>query len=225
MWADLRRPELRPLERLFFECYARAAQGEAPFTRLLPAAVRGWLDAADEHTGGAVDPGVRPPRPRRHPRPAARPRRDGRRGGRRRRGRGVRRPPARRAPIRPPGERHPQCAARNRFAAEPPPPRRPFRHRARAAAPVRCTTGLRSGRPASEARRRGVDRRARTHHGVGLGPARSVPARVHGLACTAASSPTTTSSASSRPGRLADASAQDQRGSGRPSGTSSADSW
>ncbi len=58
MWADLRRPELRPLERLFFECYARAAQGETPFTRLLPAAVRGWLDAADRHTGGAVDPAL-----------------------------------------------------------------------------------------------------------------------------------------------------------------------
>jgi AcrR family transcriptional regulator len=58
MWADLRRPELRALERLFFECYARAAQGEAPFTRLLPAAVRGWLDAAERHTGGAVDPAL-----------------------------------------------------------------------------------------------------------------------------------------------------------------------
>jgi AcrR family transcriptional regulator len=56
MWADLRRPELRPFERLFFECYSRAAQGEEPFTRLLPAAVQGWLDAADRHTGGAVDP-------------------------------------------------------------------------------------------------------------------------------------------------------------------------
>lgn len=58
MWADLRRPELRALERLFFECYARAAQGEVPFTRLLPAAVDGWLDAADRHTGGAVDPAL-----------------------------------------------------------------------------------------------------------------------------------------------------------------------
>jgi AcrR family transcriptional regulator len=47
MWADLRRPELRPFERLFFECYSRGAQGEAPFTRLLPNAVDGWLDAAD----------------------------------------------------------------------------------------------------------------------------------------------------------------------------------
>jgi len=46
MWADLRRPELRPFERLFFECYSRAAQGEAPFTRLLPGAVDSWLDAS-----------------------------------------------------------------------------------------------------------------------------------------------------------------------------------
>src|SRR3954464_7741076 len=45
MWADLRRPEVRPLERLFFECYSRAAQGEAPFTRLLPGAVDGWRAA------------------------------------------------------------------------------------------------------------------------------------------------------------------------------------
>ena len=56
MWADLRRPELRPFERLFFECYARAAQGEAPFTRLLPTAVDGWLAEVDERTGGAADP-------------------------------------------------------------------------------------------------------------------------------------------------------------------------
>jgi AcrR family transcriptional regulator len=55
MWADVRRPELRPFERLFFECYARAAQGEEPFTRMLPAAVDGWLEAAGEHAGGTVD--------------------------------------------------------------------------------------------------------------------------------------------------------------------------
>ena len=55
MWADLRRPELRPLERLFFECYSRAAQGEVPFTRLLPGAVQGWLDAAATYAGRAVD--------------------------------------------------------------------------------------------------------------------------------------------------------------------------
>lgn len=45
MWADVRRPELRPFERLFFECYARAAQGEPPFDRMVPGAVEGWLDA------------------------------------------------------------------------------------------------------------------------------------------------------------------------------------
>jgi AcrR family transcriptional regulator len=58
MWADLRRPELRPFERLFFECYARAAQGEKPFTRLLPAAVDGWLAQVDEISGGAADPAM-----------------------------------------------------------------------------------------------------------------------------------------------------------------------
>jgi AcrR family transcriptional regulator len=51
MWSDLRRPELRPLERLFFECYARGAQGEAPFDRMVPGAVHGWLHAAEEHAG------------------------------------------------------------------------------------------------------------------------------------------------------------------------------
>ena len=55
MWEDLRRPELRPFERLFFECYARAAQGEDPFTRLLPQAVNSWLDAVDERTPGKAD--------------------------------------------------------------------------------------------------------------------------------------------------------------------------
>lgn len=43
MWADLRRPELRQLERLFFECYSRAAQDEKPFTRMIPGAVDDWL--------------------------------------------------------------------------------------------------------------------------------------------------------------------------------------
>ena len=55
MWADLRRPELRPFERLFFECYARGAQGEEPFTRLLPSAIGGWLEAAREHAPGEAD--------------------------------------------------------------------------------------------------------------------------------------------------------------------------
>jgi AcrR family transcriptional regulator len=58
MWADLRRPELWPFERLFFECYARAAQGEEPFIRLLPRAVDGWLDDVDARAGGTVDRGL-----------------------------------------------------------------------------------------------------------------------------------------------------------------------
>jgi AcrR family transcriptional regulator len=58
MWADLRRPELRPFERLFFECYARAAQGEEPFTRLLPAAVYRWLAQVDEASDGTADPAL-----------------------------------------------------------------------------------------------------------------------------------------------------------------------
>jgi AcrR family transcriptional regulator len=53
MWADLRRPELRPFERLFFECYARGVQGEQPFARMLPGAVDTWLAA-----GKAVDPAL-----------------------------------------------------------------------------------------------------------------------------------------------------------------------
>jgi AcrR family transcriptional regulator len=53
MWADLRRPELRSFERLFFECYARGAQGEQPFARMVPAAVDAWL-AVD----ATVDPAL-----------------------------------------------------------------------------------------------------------------------------------------------------------------------
>jgi AcrR family transcriptional regulator len=58
MWADLRRPELWPFERLFFECYSRGAQGEAPFSRLVPYAVDGWLDAVDTRSGGTADPAL-----------------------------------------------------------------------------------------------------------------------------------------------------------------------
>jgi AcrR family transcriptional regulator len=50
MWADLRRPDLRHLERLFFECYSRAAQGEKPFTRMVPGAVDGWLREVEATT-------------------------------------------------------------------------------------------------------------------------------------------------------------------------------
>ncbi len=53
MWADLRRPELRPFERLFFECYARGVQGEQPFARMLPGAVEAWL-AEDVSTDPAL---------------------------------------------------------------------------------------------------------------------------------------------------------------------------
>jgi AcrR family transcriptional regulator len=53
MWANLRRPELRSFERLFFECYARGVQGEQPFARMLPGAVEEWL-AND----GSTDPAL-----------------------------------------------------------------------------------------------------------------------------------------------------------------------
>ncbi len=55
MWANLRRPELRAFERLFFECYARGAQGERPFASMLPRAVDAWL--ADE-VGTSIDPAM-----------------------------------------------------------------------------------------------------------------------------------------------------------------------
>jgi AcrR family transcriptional regulator len=58
MWADLHRPELRHLERLFFECYARAAQGEKPFARMVPGAVEGWLDEVAAVAGDAFDPAM-----------------------------------------------------------------------------------------------------------------------------------------------------------------------
>jgi AcrR family transcriptional regulator len=55
MWADVRRSELRHLERLFFECYARAAQGEKPFDRMVPGAVDGWLAEVDVVAGHSAD--------------------------------------------------------------------------------------------------------------------------------------------------------------------------
>ncbi|MCC6438476.1 MAG: TetR/AcrR family transcriptional regulator [Acidimicrobiales bacterium] len=42
-WRRLSDPGFAGRERLFFECYARGLQGEAPFDRLLPAAVTDWL--------------------------------------------------------------------------------------------------------------------------------------------------------------------------------------
>ena len=56
MWADVRRPELRRFERLFFECYARGAQGEQPFARMLPGAVESWLTEVDAKTEQTADP-------------------------------------------------------------------------------------------------------------------------------------------------------------------------
>lgn len=58
MWADLRRPELRSFERLFFECYARGAQGEEPFARIVPGAVDAWLADVDATTAGTMDPAL-----------------------------------------------------------------------------------------------------------------------------------------------------------------------
>ena len=46
LWERLSDPQLRPAERLFFECYARATRGEAPFASLLPGLVDDWLDVA-----------------------------------------------------------------------------------------------------------------------------------------------------------------------------------
>jgi AcrR family transcriptional regulator len=58
MWADLSRPELRPFERLFFECYSRGAQGEEPFSRMVPGAVDAWLAEVDTAADGTGDPAL-----------------------------------------------------------------------------------------------------------------------------------------------------------------------
>ena len=58
MWKILRQPRLRPFARLFFECYARAAHGEEPFTRMLPGAIDGWLAALDARSDGKGDPAL-----------------------------------------------------------------------------------------------------------------------------------------------------------------------
>ncbi|HEY7024344.1 MAG TPA: TetR/AcrR family transcriptional regulator [Candidatus Limnocylindrales bacterium] len=44
MWQRVTEPALWPAERLFFECYARALQGEEPFARMLPGAIDDWVD-------------------------------------------------------------------------------------------------------------------------------------------------------------------------------------
>jgi AcrR family transcriptional regulator len=58
MWDILCRPELRPFERLFFECYSRGVQGEQPFVRMVPGAVHGWLAEVDKVAGGSSDPAM-----------------------------------------------------------------------------------------------------------------------------------------------------------------------
>jgi len=58
MWANLCRPELRPFERLFFECYSRGAQGEEPFARMVPGAVDAWLAEVEKTAGGPGDPAL-----------------------------------------------------------------------------------------------------------------------------------------------------------------------
>jgi AcrR family transcriptional regulator len=52
MWDHLSDPALRPLERLFFESYARGASGEEPFAQLHPGAVESWLP--DRRDGALV---------------------------------------------------------------------------------------------------------------------------------------------------------------------------
>jgi AcrR family transcriptional regulator len=44
-WRHFANPRQAGRERLFFECYARAIQGEQPFARLVPEAVTTWVDA------------------------------------------------------------------------------------------------------------------------------------------------------------------------------------
>jgi hypothetical protein len=44
-WRRTSDPSLWPVERLFFECYARGAQGEPPFDRLVPKLVDDTLAA------------------------------------------------------------------------------------------------------------------------------------------------------------------------------------
>ena len=51
MWQRLSDPTLWPAERLFFECYARAARGEQPYASLLPGLVDDWLGATTSMSG------------------------------------------------------------------------------------------------------------------------------------------------------------------------------
>jgi len=54
-WRRTSVPSLWPIERLFFECYARGAQGEPPFDRLVPALVERTLEAVSTRADVSVD--------------------------------------------------------------------------------------------------------------------------------------------------------------------------
>ncbi len=54
-WRRTSVPSLWPIERLFFECYARAAQGEPPFDRLVPALVGQTLAAVSTRADVGAD--------------------------------------------------------------------------------------------------------------------------------------------------------------------------
>jgi AcrR family transcriptional regulator len=54
-WQRTSVPSLWPIERLFFECYARGAQGEPPFDRLVPALVEQTLAAVSTRADVGAD--------------------------------------------------------------------------------------------------------------------------------------------------------------------------
>lgn len=54
-WRRTSVPSLWPIERLFFECYARGAQGEPPFDRLVPALVEQTLAAVSTRADVSVN--------------------------------------------------------------------------------------------------------------------------------------------------------------------------
>ena len=53
-WQRTSNPSLWPVERLFFECYARGAQGEPPFDRLVPTLVDQTLSSLKERRADLV---------------------------------------------------------------------------------------------------------------------------------------------------------------------------
>jgi AcrR family transcriptional regulator len=54
-WRRTSVPALWPIERLFFECYARGTQGEPPFDRLVPALVEQTLAAVSTRADVRAD--------------------------------------------------------------------------------------------------------------------------------------------------------------------------